>query len=86
MELIRDIVKERSRCCIILDQGEKYWLLASDLSEGSYAPGQEVDEEELSRFVLIRQYPRALNEAVSMLARRPCGKGEIGRARGLRSA
>ena len=79
MNLITDIERIRGRCCLVLDSGKKYWLYASDLRESDFAPGQEVDEEELEHFVLLHQYPRALNDAVSMLARRPCSTGEIRR-------
>ena len=67
----------RSCSYIQLDTGEKIWLNRSDLNEGGFSEGQEVDEPSFQQFVLLHQYPRALNLAVSMLARRPCSKGEI---------
>ena len=77
MDIIRDIVKARSMCCIVLDRGDRYWLRTADLLDAGYTPGQEISVEELEHFVLLHQYPRALNEAVAMLARRPCSQGEI---------
>ena len=77
MEMIRDIIKVRSMCCIVMDRGEKYWLRTVDLIDADYHSGQEVELEEFENFVLLHQYPQALNVAVSMLARRPCSQDEI---------
>ena len=77
METIREISRVRSRVCIELDNGMKYWLFPSDVLEGGFEAGMEVDPEKLKDFVLTRQYPSALNKAVAMLARRICGSGEI---------
>ena len=77
MELIRSITIHRSMACLILDNGEKYWLSRKDLAEGGYQEGQETDPESLKRFVLLHQYRSALDRAVAMLARRPCSNGEI---------
>ncbi|MER2236206.1 MAG: regulatory protein RecX, partial [Candidatus Limivicinus sp.] len=52
-------------------------LTRSDLLESGWREGASVDREDFERFVSLRQYPRALNQAVAMLARRPCSKGEI---------
>lgn len=77
MEMIRDIIKVRSMCCILMEQGEKYWLRTVDLIDTEYHSGQEVELEQFEKFVLLHQYPQALNVAVSMLARRPCSQNEI---------
>ena len=77
MELISEIVRARSMCRVKLEGGNQYWLRAADLLDAGYAAGQEINPEEFERFVLLHQYPRALNEAVAMLARRPCSQDEI---------
>lgn len=69
--------KSRSMCRISLSGGNHYWLKNSDLAETAYDPGMEVDTEEFERFILICQYPHALNDAVRMLTRRACSTGEI---------
>ena len=77
MELIQEIIRVRSRCCLVTESGRRYWLRTDDLQDADYSPGTEVKLEDLEHFVLLHQYPRALSEAVAMLARRPCSRGEI---------
>ena len=79
MVTIQEIVKNRSRVTVRLDNGEQFWLTQSDLlSQGCYE-GQEFDPETFYHWIRVCQYPRALNQAVSMLARRPCSREEIRR-------
>ncbi len=66
-----------SYVCVCLDDGSKYWLKKDDLADSCLAENLEMDTEAFSQFIRIHQYPRALNQAVAMLARRPCSKGEI---------
>ena len=74
MVTIQEIVKNRSRVTVRLDNGEQFWLTQSDLlSQGCYE-GQEFDPETFYHWIRVCQYPRALNQAVSMLARRPCSR------------
>ena len=77
MVTIQNIGFVRSMACIQLDDGRKIWLTRSDLLESGWREGASVDREDFERFVSLRQYPRALNQAVAMLARRPCSTGEI---------
>lgn len=77
MVTIQNIGFVRSMACIQLDDGRKIWLTRSDLLESGWREGASVDRDDFERFVSLRQYPRALNQAVAMLARRPCSKGEI---------
>ena len=77
MVTIQSIAFVRSMACILLEDGRKIWLTRSDLLESGWREGASVDREDFERFVSLRQYPRALNQAVAMLARRPCSKGEI---------
>lgn len=67
----------RTAACLTLDDDRKVWLTRSDLLESGWREGQEIGKAAFDRFVELHQYPRALNQAVSMLARRPCSKGEI---------
>lgn len=77
MVKIIGITFDRSAACICLDSGEKYRIRRCDLPSSGFREGMELDQEEFSRRIRNLQYPRALNISVSMLARRPCSKGEI---------
>ena len=77
MVTILSIVFVRSMACILLDDGQKVWLTHADFLESGWREGLSVDRKDFDRFVSLHQYPRALNQAVALLARRPCSKGEI---------
>ena len=77
MVTILSIVFVRSMACILLDDGQKVWLTHADFLESGWREGLSVDRKDFERFVSLHQYPRALNQAVALLARRPCSKGEI---------
>lgn len=79
MVRIEEITTVRSMVSLRLDNGTLFWMKRKELQGLDLYPGMEVDEEELYRFVKQCQYPRALNQAVAMLAGRPCSKGEIAR-------
>ena len=67
----------RSMACLLLDNGRKIWLSRSDYAESGWRENSELDENGINQFVLLHQYPHALSKAVSLLAGRPCSKGEI---------
>ena len=77
MVRITDFEYHGSLVCVCLDSGEKYWLKKNDLSGSCLSENLEMEMEEFLHFIRIHQYPKALNQAVAMLARRPCSKGEI---------
>ena len=77
MVTIREIRLVRSQICIVLDTGETYWLSREDGIISGFAEGAEISQEDFCRHVRLCQYPKALNDAVAMLARRPCSTGEI---------
>ena len=77
MVLISEIRTVRSFCCIVLDNGEQYWLRRNDLACTEFREGSSFEPETFKEQIRLLQYPRALNHAVSMLARRPCSKKEI---------
>lgn len=79
MVTIQTISFVRSSACLTLDDNQKIWLSRSDFQESGWYEGLSVEKEAFDRFVQLHQYPRALNQAVSMLACRPCSKGEISR-------
>lgn len=75
--IINDIRRVRSSCCITDDNGNEYWLRQDDLYDSGFCTGQEYDQDEFIKRIRLYQYPRALNHAVAMLARRPCSRKEI---------
>ena len=77
MGRITQISAGRTGMFLRLDDAEDYWLSRRDVAEGGYREGQEVDMEAFVQFVRLRQYPRALEQAAAMLARRACSSGEI---------
>lgn len=77
MVTIQTVEFVRSSACLTLDDDRKVWLTRSDFLESGWVEGLSVEKEPFDHFVQLHQYPRALNQAVSMLARRPCSKGEI---------
>ena len=77
MVLITEIRQVRSFCCIVLGSGEQYWLRREDMPSAGFSEGTEYDLVDFMNRIRICQYPRALNHAVSMLARRACSKKEI---------
>lgn len=77
MVTILEISPVRSLFCLLLDSGEKIWLRKADMQSFPFSAGAEIDEKEFYQFVTLCQYPRALNQAVAMLARRACSTGEI---------
>lgn len=77
MVTVNEITESGYNVCLLLDNGEKVWLKKKDLLVFPVSEGDEWDEEEFRKSVSLFQYPRALNLAVGMLARRPCSTGEI---------
>ena len=77
MVTVTDISTIRSSACVLLDNGEKYWLRRDDLPAAGIREGLSCEQEDFLQRVRPLQYPRALNHAVAMLARRPCSTGEI---------
>ena len=77
MVTVTDMENVRSSCCIHLDNGTCWWIRRDDLPQAGFREGVSYDEETFQEKIRLCQYPRALNHAVSMLARRPCSRKEI---------
>ncbi len=77
MERVSAITKAGSRVRVELENGQSYLLKKTDLADFPMQENSEVDEKAFHRFVLLHQYPDALNTAVAMLARRACSRKEI---------
>ena len=80
LETIREIIEKRRSSVIVMESGEQFWLTWTQLQEHEpFAAGQEIDAEALREWLLPRQYPMALNDAVALLAQRAHASGEISR-------
>ena len=78
MDAVKEIVEKRHSAVIVMESGEQFWLTWTQLHEhGDFAVGQEVDTDALRQWLLPRQYPMALNDAVALLAQRARASGEI---------
>lgn len=77
MVKIVHIERSGSKVCIELDNEEKAWITGGDLLTSSFTEEQQLEEHDFWKTIYLLQYPRALNQAVAMLARRPCSKKEI---------
>jgi len=77
-DVIREIEEKRHSCVVVTEGGERFWLTWTQMQERKpMAAGQELDVDELRSWLLPRQYPMALNDAVAMLAQRARSGGEI---------
>lgn len=78
LDVVREIIEKRRSSVIVMESGEKYWLTWTQLQEHEpFAEGMEVDTDALKEWLLPRQYPMALNDAVALLAQRAHASGEI---------
>jgi len=77
MVTIMEIEKFRSKCWLYLDNGEKYCLTNREMLDSGLTTGSCMEDADFINMIRLYQYPRALNQAIAMLARRPCSKKEI---------
>lgn len=77
MVTVTEMENVRAFCCVHLDNGTRWWIRRDDLPQAGFREGASYDEAVFQERIRICQYPRALNHAVSMLARRACSRKEI---------
>ncbi len=78
LDVVKEIHEKRHSAVIEMESGEQFWLTWTQLQEHEpFAAGLEVDTDELRQWLLPRQYPMALNDAVALLAQRARASGEI---------
>ena len=78
LDVVKEINEKRHSAVIVMESGEQFWLTWTQLQEHEpFAVGLEVDTEALRQWLLVRQYPMALNDAVTLLAQRAQASGEI---------
>ena len=80
LDAVKEIVEKRRSSVIIMESGDTYWLTWTQLQEHEpFVVGQDIDTAKLREWLLPRQYPMALNDAVALLAQRAHASGEIRR-------
>ena len=78
LDVVKEINEKRHSAVIVMESGEQFWLTWTQLQEHEpFAVGLEVETDELRQWLLLRQYPIALNDAVALLAQRARASGEI---------
>ncbi len=78
LDVVKEINEKRHSSVIVMESGEQFWLTWTQLQEHEpFNVGMEVDTDELRQWLLPRQYPMALNDAVALLAQRARAGGEV---------
>ena len=77
MEMICSVEQSLGKLIITFESGWSVWLRQEDIPPFPLAAGTEVDREAFEKFILLRQYPKALDRAVRMLALRSYSRKEI---------
>ena len=77
-DIVREIEEKKRSSVVVMESGERFWITRSQMAEREpIGIGQEIDTDELRQWLLPRQYPMALNNAVELLAQRAHASGEI---------
>ena len=77
-DVVREIIEKKRSAVYVMESGEQFWITRLQMAEReSIELGQEIDTDELRQWLLPRQYPMALNDAVAFLAQRARASGEI---------
>ena len=76
-DLITAVERSKKGAVVTLNGEEKIFVSRALLIEREFAEGQALQRDELAQWLLPRQYPEALNLAVSLLAQRARSSGEI---------
>ena len=76
-DLITAVERSKKGAVVTLNGEEKIFVSRALLIEREFAEDQALQRDELAQWLLPRQYPEALNLAVSLLAQRARSSGEI---------
>ena len=83
-DLITAIERSKKGAVVTLNGEEKIFVSRALLFEREFTEGQSLRRDELARWLLPRQYPEALNLAVSLLAQRARSSGKSNRSCGTK--
>ena len=76
-DLITAVERSKKGAVVTLNGEEKIFVSRTLLIEREFTEGLPLQRDELAQWLLPRQYPEALNLAVSLLAQRAHSSGEI---------
>lgn len=76
-DLITAVERSKKGAVVTLNGEEKIFVSRALLIEREFTEGLSLQRDELAQWLLPRQYPEALNLAVSLLAQRARSSGEI---------
>ena len=79
MEVIKQVETVRGKIKILFESGWQVWLPADRLPDFQLVEGTEINRDNFEKYILLQQYPAAMEKAVSMLAARSCSRAEIER-------
>lgn len=79
MEIIRSVETIRGKIKISFESGWQVWLRRNEQPGFPLTEGTTIDKETFIKYILLHQYPSALDRAVRMLSERQCSKREIER-------
>ena len=77
MEIIRNVERVQGRTLVLFESGWKVWLLPGMDPGFPLSEGTAVDRRQFEQYLMLQEYPSALEKAVSMLAARARSKKEI---------
>ena len=77
MEIIQSVETVRGKVRITFESGWTVWLNRNEQPGFSLSEGTVVDKDIFEKYILLHQYPSALDRAVRMLSERACSKKEI---------
>lgn len=77
MEIIKNVEVIRGKTKIVFESGWIVWLDRRWMPGFSLDPGTAVERADFEKFLLLHQYPSALNDAVTLLAVRNRSRLEI---------
>ena len=77
MEIIQSVETVRGKVRITFESGWTVWLNRNEQPGFSLSEGTVVDKNIFEKYILLHQYPSALERAVRMLSERACSKKEI---------
>ena len=74
---VTGVIKEKGRVQVTVNEETFLWFSRAAFEEHPLKAGEEVALEELCEWLLLRQYPEALNRAVTFLASRARSRQEV---------
>ena len=77
MEVIQSVQMIRGKSVVTFFSGWKVWFSHHETLPFPLVPGAEIDHTNVEKYILLTQYPSALDKAVNLLAQRARSRNEI---------